>query len=90
MIEASFPCTCRLADKDRAEGMEVQIHAAMERRGLSLVGWYHSHPNSQPDPSLRDIEQQMEYQLQLMGPNHSYNPCLGVIVGEYQLQLKTF
>lgn len=54
----------------------------MEKKGISLVGWYHSHPKSQPDPSLRDIESQMEYQLLLRGPGSTYHPCVGVIVGK--------
>ncbi|GAM28754.1 hypothetical protein SAMD00019534_119300 [Acytostelium subglobosum LB1] len=36
--------------------------------GLDLVGWYHSHPNFPPIPSLRDIETQSSYQKLL---NHS-------------------
>ena len=54
----------------------------MERRGLTLVGWYHSHPESQPDPSLRDIEAQMQYQHVLRGTGNSYHPCLGIIICE--------
>lgn len=30
----------------------------IEQHGLAVVGWYHSHPVFQPDPSVRDIENQ--------------------------------
>ncbi len=55
----------------------------MEVLDISVVGWYHSHPYSQADPSLRDMDSQMEYQLKLKGEGHVYQPCVGVIVCEY-------
>ena len=57
-----------------------QIRKTMVERGLSLVGWYHSHPYAQPDPSLNDIDAQMDYQLQLKGYGNTYHPCLAMIV----------
>lgn len=85
-IDASFPCLSRLGDKDTAEVAEQNIRNSLDQRGMRLVGWYHSHPRMQPDPSLRDLEAQMEYQLQL-STSQSHQPCLAVIVCEYQLHL---
>jgi proteasome lid subunit RPN8/RPN11 len=59
----------------------------MERRGLSLVGWYHSHPECQADPSIKDIESQFEYQLCLKGMGSSYHPCIGVICCKLNISL---
>lgn len=52
----------------------------IEKRGMIVAGWYHSHPKCQPDPSLRDIEAQMEYQYQLKGSPNTFQPCFSVIV----------
>ena len=57
-----------------------QIRHNMHRLGITVVGWYHSHPHSQADPSLRDMDSQMEYQLKLKGDGHIYQPCLGIIL----------
>lgn len=35
----------------------------IEDVGMSVVGWYHSHPTFSPDPSLRDIETQQKFQV---------------------------
>jgi proteasome lid subunit RPN8/RPN11 len=34
----------------------------IEEKGLSLVGWYHSHPTFEVNPSLVDIDNQLNYQ----------------------------
>lgn len=52
-------------------------------RGLSLVGWYHSHPRGPALPSLQDIDSQMDHQLRLQGSNNGFQPCLGIICGKY-------
>lgn len=60
-----------------------QIQDAMFGEGLNLVGWYHSHPNTSSNPSLADIEAQMAYQLLLKAPGNTYQPCVAVIVCEF-------
>ena len=55
----------------------------MVDRGLSLVGWYHSHPTKYPTPSLNDIDAQLDYQLQLKGYGNTYHPCIGIITSTY-------
>lgn len=52
-------------------------------QGLSLVGWYHSHPFSPALPSLHDIDAQMNYQLKLQGSGNGFQPCLALICGKH-------
>lgn len=62
--------------------MCLQIHQVLFLRGLSLVGWYHSHPHSPAVPSLQDIDAQMEYQLRLQGSSNGFQPCLALLCCE--------
>uniref|UniRef100_A0A8D0KT89 MPN domain containing n=1 Tax=Strix occidentalis caurina TaxID=311401 RepID=A0A8D0KT89_STROC len=71
----AFPCRTRLGDAEAAGGLFL--------RGLSLVGWYHSHPFGPALPSLHDIDAQMDYQLKLQGSGNSFQPCLALICGPY-------
>lgn len=59
----------------------LQICQNLFMRGLSLVGWYHSHPRGPALPSLQDIDSQMDHQLKLQGSNNGFQPCLGIICG---------
>lgn len=59
----------------------LQICQNLFMRGLSLVGWYHSHPRGPALPSLQDIDSQMDHQLRLQGSNNGFQPCLGIICG---------
>ncbi|XP_041374935.1 MPN domain-containing protein-like [Gigantopelta aegis] len=58
----------------------------MSQSCLQLVGWYHSHPHCQPDPSLKDIDCQMSYQLKMKGSGTTYHPCLGFIVSAFDIR----
>lgn len=82
-IVQAFPCRCRFADKENAPKVEEEVRNAIAQRGLVLVGWYHSHPSYQPDPSLQDIQNQLKYQKILQPETSSYGPCLGMIVSPY-------
>lgn len=42
---------------------EMQAREWFEAKGLTVVGWYHSHPAFVAIPSIRDIETQMSYQV---------------------------
>uniref|UniRef100_A0A3Q4GT13 MPN domain-containing protein n=1 Tax=Neolamprologus brichardi TaxID=32507 RepID=A0A3Q4GT13_NEOBR len=79
----AFPCRTRLADRDLASAVEEEICQNLFMRGLSLVGWYHSHPRGPALPSLQDIDSQMDHQLRLQGSNNGFQPCLGIICGPY-------
>uniref|UniRef100_A0A673IXT3 MPN domain-containing protein n=1 Tax=Sinocyclocheilus rhinocerous TaxID=307959 RepID=A0A673IXT3_9TELE len=79
----AFPCRTRLGDKDAAPAVEEEICQNLFMRGLSLVGWYHSHPRDPALPSLQDIDSQMDHQLRLQGSSNGFQPCLGIICGPY-------
>lgn len=57
-----------------------QIRRNMKIKNLMVVGWYHSHPYCPPDPSIRDIDCQMSYQLKMRGSGSMYLPCIGFIL----------
>uniref|UniRef100_A0A8C6AN97 MPN domain containing n=1 Tax=Monodon monoceros TaxID=40151 RepID=A0A8C6AN97_MONMO len=59
------------------------IYQSLLLRGLSLVGWYHSHPYSPALPSLQDIDAQMDYQLRLQGSSNGFQPCLALLCSPY-------
>lgn len=62
------------------------IVEALDRDGLRLVGWYHSHPVFSTHPSLRDIENQANYQRLFRDdgdPSGGGTPFVGAIVGPY-------
>ncbi|KAI8051640.1 hypothetical protein BDF22DRAFT_691578 [Syncephalis plumigaleata] len=69
-ILTAFPCRGASTDFQFAE------------RGLAVVGWYHSHPTFEPTPSIRDIENQVNYQT-LFRHDSGQEPFVGVIVNPY-------
>uniref|UniRef100_A0A8B9EFV2 MPN domain-containing protein n=1 Tax=Anser cygnoides TaxID=8845 RepID=A0A8B9EFV2_ANSCY len=79
----AFPCRSRLGDAEAAGAVEEEICQSLFLRGLSLVGWYHSHPFGPALPSLHDIDAQMDYQLKLQGSGNGFQPCLALICGPY-------
>lgn len=42
---------------------QTQACDALSSLGFSVVGWYHSHPTFQPNPSVRDINTQDQFQV---------------------------
>lgn len=42
---------------------QTQASEILAARGYSIIGWYHSHPAFDPNPSLRDIDTQAKYQV---------------------------
>uniref|UniRef100_A0A2C9LNH0 MPN domain-containing protein n=1 Tax=Biomphalaria glabrata TaxID=6526 RepID=A0A2C9LNH0_BIOGL len=83
-VEQVFPARCRLGDKDRALSVEEEIRRNMKIKNLMVVGWYHSHPYCPPDPSIRDIDCQMSYQLKMRGSGSMYLPCIGFILSPFE------
>jgi protein MYSM1 len=83
MIEA-FPCnsvsTGLQCEMDPASEIEARSHFSTQ--GLTVVGWYHSHPCFEPDPSIRDIENQTQYQA-LFRRENGTEPFVGVIIMPY-------
>ncbi|XP_044285936.1 deubiquitinase MYSM1 isoform X2 [Varanus komodoensis] len=41
---------------------QTQASETLAARGYSIIGWYHSHPAFDPNPSIRDIDTQAKYQ----------------------------
>ncbi|CAK1549969.1 unnamed protein product [Leptosia nina] len=83
-ITHTFPCLISKNDKKPRVLVEFEIQMEVEKLGLTLLGWYHSHPTNPAMPSLRDCDNQLEYQIKMRGPSEiSYTPCIGVICSPY-------
>nr|CAG4651627.1 EOG090X020Z [Triops cancriformis] len=84
IVMRAFPCLSRLRDTERAAGVEMAMATEIEKRRLQLVGWYHSHPSAPATPSIRDIDNQLEYEIKMKGSNDTaYKPCIGLICSPY-------
>ncbi|KAJ3323121.1 hypothetical protein HDV06_002133 [Boothiomyces sp. JEL0866] len=73
---------------------EVSTREFVSEKGLSIVGWFHSHPTFAPDPSLIDLYNQRNYQgLFRTDTNQddfkkdSVEPFVGAIVAPYDPKL---
>uniref|UniRef100_A0A9J8B019 Myb-like, SWIRM and MPN domain-containing protein 1 n=3 Tax=Cyprinus carpio TaxID=7962 RepID=A0A9J8B019_CYPCA len=59
---------------------QTQASELLGAKGHSVVGWYHSHPAFDPNPSLRDIDTQAKYQSYF---SRGGAPFIGMIVSPY-------
>uniref|UniRef100_A0A8C7Y8Y8 Myb-like, SWIRM and MPN domain-containing protein 1 n=1 Tax=Oryzias sinensis TaxID=183150 RepID=A0A8C7Y8Y8_9TELE len=59
---------------------QTQACDALLSLGLSVVGWYHSHPSFHPNPSVRDISTQDQFQSYF---SRGGAPFIGMIVSPY-------
>uniref|UniRef100_A0A8C1Y3X7 Myb-like, SWIRM and MPN domain-containing protein 1 n=1 Tax=Cyprinus carpio TaxID=7962 RepID=A0A8C1Y3X7_CYPCA len=59
---------------------QTQASELLGVKGHSVVGWYHSHPAFDPNPSLRDIDTQAKYQSYF---SRGGAPFIGMIVSPY-------
>ena len=75
------PLTCRL----RLPALRCTARQALEAEALRVVGWYHSHPVFDNQPSLRDIANQLAYQNMFEAAGGA--PFLGAIVGPFHPSL---
>lgn len=83
-ITHTFPLLNSRFDRDKSSDCEYEIQKAMLEKNLQLVGWYHSHPRFSSQPTLRDCDKQMDYQIKLRGTSDStYTPCVGFIFASY-------
>ncbi len=85
-ISTVFPCksshsTGTEVDVDPLSEMEAGEH--FERSGVRMIGWYHSHPNFEPNPSLRDLETQTMYQGLCRSVDGGQEAFVGIIVNPY-------
>ena len=72
-LREAFPCRS-IASESGAIHVEldplaeVQVRQAIEKRNMRVVGWYHSHPVFAPQPSIRDVQNQTNYQYLFHDP----------------------
>ncbi|KAM9384104.1 histone H2A deubiquitinase MYSM1 isoform 2-T2 [Pholidichthys leucotaenia] len=81
-ICAAEPCNsmstgvqCEMDPVSQTEACDV-----LSSLGLSVVGWYHSHPSFHPNPSVRDIDTQDQFQNYF---SRGGAPFIGMIVSPY-------
>ena len=67
--------------------VEVELRSRIAEAGLSVVGWYHSHPTFQPTPSMVDIANQCNYQHLFHDGSNNVDPFIGMIVGPYDINM---
>ncbi|RHZ25865.1 hypothetical protein DYB37_001358 [Aphanomyces astaci] len=91
-IHAAFPCRSLLIEGDDGSTdvemdpeSELDLRELIRKSHLDVVGWYHSHPAFAPDPSVRDIENQSNYQtlFETSMDKKQQKPFVGLIVGTY-------
>lgn len=83
-ITHAFPVRNTRHDRHLAIEVEMQIQRNMLKKNLILVGWYHSHPRIAAQPTLRDCDAQLEYQIKMCGiSDETYTPCIGLICAPY-------
>ncbi|KAI8374315.1 uncharacterized protein BYT42DRAFT_615489 [Radiomyces spectabilis] len=84
-IKCVFPCrsTSTGIQCEMDPVSEMQAREVFEQKGLTVVGWYHSHPTFEPHPSVRDIENQASYQTLFRDKSTGDEPFIGVIVTPY-------
>ena len=66
-----------------------EIVETLTAKGEGIVGWYHSHPVFATQPSIRDIQNQFEYQKMFArsdGESQTIAPFVGAIVGPYDVR----
>ncbi|KAM5323444.1 deubiquitinase MYSM1 isoform 2-T2 [Glossophaga mutica] len=59
---------------------QTQASETLAVRGFSVIGWYHSHPAFDPNPSLRDIDTQAKYQSYFSRGGAKF---IGMIISPY-------
>lgn len=57
-----------------------KVFEIIENKGMSILGWYHSHPIFEVNPSNIDVNTHETYQSSFHKDN---KPFIGVIVGPY-------
>jgi len=89
-VTRAFPAR-RLPSADAGVEVELdpasvpEIVDALERSAQRVVGWYHSHPTFATSPSLRDCENQSNYQALFAAADARERvPFVGAIVGPYR------
>jgi protein MYSM1 len=83
-ILTAEPCAS-LEDHDLQCDMDpvsqAEAKESLESKNSKVVGWYHSHPTFVPNPSLRDLETQSNFQQ--MFSKESGQPFIALILSPY-------
>ncbi|KAI9498930.1 hypothetical protein BDB00DRAFT_326343 [Zychaea mexicana] len=82
-VDCVFPCRGTSSTDIECEmdpESEMKAREMFAQKGLSVVGWYHSHPTFEPNPSVRDIEYQRLYQTLFRDETTGIEPFIGIIV----------
>ncbi|KAI8389413.1 hypothetical protein BD560DRAFT_381551 [Blakeslea trispora] len=84
-----FPCrsTSTGTQCEMDPDSEMEAREVFEKRGLKVVGWYHSHPTFDPEPSIRDIQNQLSYQCLFRDETSGVEPFIGTIITPYNAGL---
>jgi len=67
----------------------LNVRKKIEAKGQSVVGWYHSHPTFEPEPSNIDIDNQFNYQKLFLEQGSEFEPFIGIIIGTFDIRLPT-
>lgn len=87
-IIQAFPMFSPEVDSEKMQNQIANIKKSLQCRSMSLVGWYHSHVDSVPHPSVADIKRQLSYQKAMISGagqkiNVEYQPVVGLITSPY-------
>ncbi|KAI8371548.1 uncharacterized protein BYT42DRAFT_72947 [Radiomyces spectabilis] len=88
-VECVFPCrsTSTGIQCEMDPASEMKAREVFAEKGYTVVGWYHSHPTFEPQPSIRDIENQTSYQTLFRHEQTGDEPFIGVIVTPYDTEI---
>ncbi|KAI9247234.1 hypothetical protein BY458DRAFT_527392 [Sporodiniella umbellata] len=86
-VEYVFPCRSASTGTqcEMDPDSEIAARELFQQKGLDVVGWYHSHPTFEPQPSIRDIENQTSYQDLFRVESSGDEPFIGFIISPYNL-----
>eukprot|EP00978_Attheya_sp_CCMP212_P017360 scaffold46164_cov54-Attheya_sp.AAC.9 len=87
-VQTCLPCTASSSGSTDVEIDPIsmaQAQEAISAHGLVVVGWYHSHPTFEANPSATDLINQANFQVLFrdsygIGANGSVEPFVGLIV----------
>jgi proteasome lid subunit RPN8/RPN11 len=85
-VQAAIPCSSSnsgATDVELDSEAEYWAHQKVSDFGLSFVGWYHSHPRFEANPSLIDVQNQLIRQGSFKDETSGKEPYVGLIISTY-------
>lgn len=89
-VRAAYPCRALPQDTNNGTtnvemcpSSQEEIQRLIHDSGMEVVGWYHSHPTFEPNPSLIDIANQASYQEFCHNEDQGKTPWAGCIISPY-------